>query len=38
MMWTEGGGKGSGGGRALSVILVAGWRLHFWGRDVSMKL
>ena len=38
MMWTEGGGKGSSGGRASSVILVAGWRLHFWGRDVSMKL
>jgi hypothetical protein len=38
MMWTEGGGKGSGGGRASIVILVAGWRLRFWGRDVSMKL
>jgi len=39
-MWTEGGGKGRGGGQASSVILVAaGWRLHFWGRDVmSMKL
>jgi hypothetical protein len=35
---TEGDGKGSGGGRASSVILVAGWRLHFCGRDVSMKL
>jgi hypothetical protein len=35
---SEGGGKGSGGGRALSVILVAGWQLHFWKGDVSMKL
>ena len=32
------GGKGSGGGRALSVILVAGWQLHFWKGNVSMKL
>ena len=38
MMWMEGSGKGSGGGQASSVILVAGWRLHFWARDVSMKL
>jgi hypothetical protein len=37
-MWTEGDGTGSGGRRASSVILVAGWRLHFWGRNVSMKL
>ena len=35
---SEGGGKGSGGGRALSVILVAGWQLHFWKGNVSMKL
>jgi len=38
MMWTEGGGKASGGGQASSMIRVAGWRLHFGGRNVSMKL
>ncbi len=24
--------------RVAILILVAGWRLHFWGRDVSVKL